>query len=100
MRRPFLFALLMLAGFVLPASATTFYVRPDGGTRYTVNASDGQCDGKADASYASTGGTGRNQHCAFSDWRLMYDDLHSYGQLNWAMAGGSFGWHITLQSAP
>ena len=85
MRGRLVFALLLLAGFALPVSATTFYVRPDGGTRYTVNASAGQCDGKTDAAYP---GTGVNQHCAFNDWRLMYDDLHSYGQLNWAMAGG------------
>jgi hypothetical protein len=52
----------------------TWYVRPDGGTRFSSNVATGQCDGTADASYASTGGTGTNQHCAFNDVRLLWSD--------------------------
>ncbi len=67
--------------------ATTWYVRADGGSRYTANAPQGQCDGKADAAYS---GSGVNQHCAFGDYRYLWDD-HSYGNTNrnnWAIAGG------------
>lgn len=53
---------------------TTWYVRSDGGTRYSSNVTAGQCDGKADVSYASTGGTGVNQHCAFNDVRYLWAD--------------------------
>jgi hypothetical protein len=52
----------------------TWYVRPDGGTRYSSNVTAGQCDGTADVSYASTGGTGANQHCAFNDVRFFWSD--------------------------
>ena len=52
--------------------ATTWYVRPDGGTRYSSTfAKDGQCDGKADAKYP---GSGVNQHCAFKDVRNLWTD--------------------------
>ena len=64
---------------------TTWYVRPDGGTRYSVNATAGQCDGKADAPYS---GSGVNQHCAFNDYRFLWDDQHSYGVTKWVIAGG------------
>ena len=48
MRNRFLW--LLLAVFVaLPLSGETWYVRPDGGTRYSAAAHGGQCDGKADA---------------------------------------------------
>ncbi len=66
---------------------TTWYVRSDGGTRYSANAPKGQCDGQADASYASTGGTGVNQHCAFGDYRYLWDD-QSYGNNAWVISGG------------
>jgi hypothetical protein len=55
-------------------TGNTWYVRPDGGTRYSSNVTSGQCDGTADVSYASTGGTGTNQHCAFNDVRLLWSD--------------------------
>ncbi|MEO6983625.1 MAG: Ig domain-containing protein, partial [Edaphobacter sp.] len=45
---------------------TTWYIRSDGGTRYSANRPDGQCDGQGDTAY---GGTGTNQHCAFNDFR-------------------------------
>ncbi len=50
---------------------TTWYVRPDGGTRYSSNVTAGQCDGMADAPYS---GSGVNQHCAFNDVRMLYTD--------------------------
>ncbi len=56
------------------STGTTWYVRQDGGTRYSSNVTIGQCDGLADASYASTGGTGVNQHCAFNDIRYLWQD--------------------------
>jgi hypothetical protein len=50
---------------------TTWYVRPDGGTRYSSLATAGQCDGKGDAAYP---GSGVNQHCAFNDVRYFWQD--------------------------
>jgi hypothetical protein len=67
-----------------PGPGTTWYIRPDGGTRYSANAASGQCDGKHDAAYP---GSGTNQPCAFSDFRYMWDD-QSYGNDAWVMAGG------------
>lgn len=69
---------------------TTWYVRPDGGTRYSAVMTSGQCDGKADAAYP---GTGTNQHCAFNDVRFLWQDgsyttgstFPGYG---WVIAGG------------
>jgi len=63
---------------------TTWYIRPDGGTRYSANLTSGQCDGKADVAYS---GTGTNQHCAFNDYRYLWDDW-SYGKRAWVIAGG------------
>ncbi len=64
---------------------TTWYIRPDGGTRYSANATRGQCDGKGDAPYS---GTGVNQHCAFNDYRYLWDDRASYGVSKWVISGG------------
>jgi hypothetical protein len=61
--------LLMCAS--LPLFGTTWYVRPDGGTRFSANIASGQCDGKADAPYP---GSGVNKHCAFKDVRLFWQD--------------------------
>lgn len=59
--------LLALALFLTstPAWATIYYVRTDGGTST-------QCTGTTNVSYASTGGTGTAQACAFSHpaWAL------------------------------
>ena len=63
---------------------TTWYIRPDGGTRYSSNQPTGQCDGKGDNAYS---GSGTNQHCAFSDYRYLWDD-QSYGNSAWVIAGG------------
>lgn len=59
----------------LPAHAETWYVRADGGTR-------AQCDGKSDSAY-----TGKAKHCAFGDYRSLYDG-NEYGKLRWVIAGG------------
>lgn len=67
------------------ASATTWYIRADGGTRYSNHATSGQCDGQADAAYP---GKGVNQHCAFNDYRYMWDDQATYGAYNPAWQGG------------
>jgi hypothetical protein len=76
---------LLLAIMVsLPLSAETWYVRQDGGTRYSTRATTGQCDGKADAAYS---GSGTNQHCAFKDYRYLWDD-QSYNNDAWVIAGG------------
>jgi hypothetical protein len=81
-RRGLLSALFLL--FVaMPLCAETWYVRPDGGTRYSAKSTNGQCDGKSDAAYRP----GVNKHCAFNDFRLLWDDL-SYGNSAWAIAGG------------
>lgn len=66
-------------------SATTWYVRPDGGTRYSANVTSGQCDGKGDAAYS---GTGTNQHCAFNDFRYLAFDGTSATSGTWVIAGG------------
>ncbi len=63
---------------------TTWYIRADGGTRYSADQPTGQCNGKADAPY---GGTGVNQACAFNDFRWLYDS-HGYGNNAWVIAGG------------
>jgi hypothetical protein len=68
----------------LPLFGETWYVRHDGGTRYSANARKGQCDGKADAAYR---GSGTNQHCAFKDYRYLWDD-QSYNNDAWVIAGG------------
>ncbi len=63
---------------------TTWYIRSDGGTRYSANQTAGQCDGKADVKYS---GSGTNQHCAFKDPRYLWDD-QSYGNDAWVITGG------------
>lgn len=55
----------------LPLFATTWYVRPDGGTRYAQKVPTGQCDGLGDKAYP---GKGSNQHCAFKDVRSLWTD--------------------------
>ena len=65
---------IIVAAAAPAGPGNTWYVRPDGGTRWTAGMSSGQCDGTADVSYASTGGTGTNQHCAFNDIRYLWTD--------------------------
>jgi Putative Ig domain len=81
---------------------TTWYIRPDGGTRYSANQTKGQCDGKADTAYS---GSGTDQHCAFKDPRYLWDD-QSYGNYAWVIAGGDTviirggPWRIGFDAAP
>ncbi len=81
---------LLLASIILllcaaaPASATTWYIRADGGTRWSPKVPTGQCDGKTDAPHK---GSGTNGHCAFNDYRFLWDDK-SYGNNGWVIAGG------------
>ena len=80
--------LILLLVSATPMLATTWYVRKDGGTRYSEHARSGQCDGKGDAAYP---GKGVNQHCAFGDYRYLYDDQHTYpapAPSSWAISGG------------
>jgi Putative Ig domain len=64
----------------------TWFVRPDGGTRYSASMPTGQCDGLADVAY---GGTGTDQHCAFNDFRYLWDDDSGLvGAGAWVIAGG------------
>lgn len=58
-----------------PGAQNTWYVRPDGGTRYSSNVPTGQCDGLGDAAYP---GSGTNQHCAFNDVRYFWTDNGTY----------------------
>jgi hypothetical protein len=80
---------IVVSAAVPVGPGTTWYVRPDGGTRYSSGVPSGQCNGKFDVSYAATGGTGTNQNCAFSDFRYMWDDESgSVGAGTWVIAGG------------
>jgi hypothetical protein len=80
-------SIVVAAAQAPPGPGTTWFIRSDGGTRYSANVPTGQCDGLADVAY---GGTGTNQHCAFNDFRYMWDDDSGvYGaNANWVIAGG------------
>jgi hypothetical protein len=83
-RRVLWLLLVMLVS--MPLFGKTWFVRPDGGTRYSSNVTSGQCDGKTDAPY---GGKGTNQHCAYNDFRYLWDDdSGGVGQGAWVIAGG------------
>lgn len=75
----------------------TWYVRPDGGTRYTAArialGLSGQCNGLADAPYP---GTGVNQPCAFNDYRFLWDD-QTPGNSAWVINGGDT---VLLEGGP
>jgi hypothetical protein len=80
----------LLGCVCLPLHGTTWYVRSDGGTRFSANVPTGQCDGKTDAAY--TGG-GKNQHCAFKEVRFLwsdgsYTDGTKFPGWGWIGAGG------------
>ena len=70
-----------------PAS-TTWYVRPDGGPRDSparrASGLPSICDGQADAAPV---GTAQGQHCAFNDYRFLWDD-QTYNNSAWVIAGG------------
>jgi hypothetical protein len=75
---------LLLLLVALPLCGETWYVRHDGGTRYSNTAKMGECDGKSDARYP---GKGVDQLCAFNDVRSMWMD-GGYGNSAWVMRGG------------
>lgn len=71
-------------------AAQTWYVRPNGGTRFSTNVTSGQCDGLGDADYP---GSGTNQHCAFKDVRYFtqdgsFTDGSTFPGWGWIGAGG------------
>ena len=73
-----------------PATNNTWYVRPDGGTRYSSNVTTGQCNGLGDAPYP---GTGIDQNCAFNDVRMLwtdctYADGNHFPAWGWLPVGG------------
>ncbi len=75
---------------IAPSSGTgkTWYVRTDGGTRYSTRMLQGQCDGMSDVAYP---GSGVNQHCAFGDVRFLWQD-GSYTVSNAQSAFPAYGW--------
>jgi hypothetical protein len=75
---------LLWAAVALPLSATTWFVRADGGTRASSATTTGQCDGRADAAYP---GSGKSQHCAFNDVRYLWMN-GAYGNSAWVISGG------------
>lgn len=80
----------LMNGCKAKANHSTWYVRQDGGTRYTVNKTDGQCSGLVDAPYS---GSGVNQPCAFRDIRYLWADGKyatgpSFPAWGWIGAGG------------
>ena len=84
------FALILVIFFsAIAAHAATWYVRPDGGTRYSASLPTGQCNGKADAPYP---GTGVNQPCAFNDVRFLWATgkytVSAGPDWSWVGAGG------------
>jgi hypothetical protein len=81
-------AITLAAAPQAPVAGTTWYVRPDGGSRFSKNMFLGQCDGKGDAPYP---GLGVNQHCAFSDVRFLWQD-GSYTTDNTQASFPSYGW--------
>ena len=86
-------ACLALVFLVCPALfGSTWYVRPDGGTRYTKTNPAGQCDGTADAAFS---GSGTDRHCAFKDVRFLWtdgsyttDQTGADGKWKWIGSGG------------
>jgi hypothetical protein len=63
---------------------TAWFIRPDGGTRYSANVTTGQCNGTDDAPYP---GTGVDQNCAYNDVRYLWSD-NSGAPNAWVIAGG------------
>jgi hypothetical protein len=52
-------------------SGQTWYVNGGGGTRFSVNQPNGQCNGTSPSAYP---GVGTNQNCAFKDIRSLWTD--------------------------
>jgi hypothetical protein len=77
--------------YTVGTGAQTWYIRQDGAGRYDAarvaagfTGSAIGCDGLGDVAYP---GSGTNQHCAFGDFRFLYDD-QTYGNRAWVAAGG------------
>jgi hypothetical protein len=94
MNFPFLRALLYftLLSSIASSAQTSWFVRPDGGSRFSKANPNGKCDGKADSAYP---GRGHNQHCAFNDVRWLWTDGSYTTDPNagapkwgWIIAGG------------
>ena len=83
----------MIAPAMASAAPTTWYVRADGGTRYSLTNQNGQCNGTADAAYP---GNGVNQPCALSDPRFLYSD-GTGAAFQWAISGGDV---VLLRGGP
>jgi hypothetical protein len=75
---------IAIAAAQASSGGTTWFVRPDGGTRYSANVANGQCNGRYDAPYP---GSGVNQNCAFNDVRYLWSD-NSSAPTAWVIAGG------------
>ena len=75
---------IIVAAEAATTAGTTWFVRPDGGTRYDANVPTGQCNGTSDTAYS---GTGVNQNCAFSSVQYLYAD-GTYGVSQWIISGG------------
>jgi hypothetical protein len=69
-------------------SSTTWYVRPDGGPRDSPGRRAAGlpsiCDGQADAAPV---GAAQGQHCAFNDYRFLWDD-QTFNNDAWVITGG------------
>lgn len=99
--------LLITLFYSSTAFATTWYVRPDGGTRYDSAQVGvitlGQCDGLGDASYVSTGAL-TNQHwvagTAYAINTYITDNNGNYEKVTTAGTAGSTlpSWPTTVPS--
>jgi Chitobiase/beta-hexosaminidase C-terminal domain len=72
---------------ITAATSQTWYVNGVGGTRYSVNQANGQCNGKSAAAYP---GSGVNQNCAFNDIRYLWTDGTT--TTNPAAGAPAWGW--------
>lgn len=101
----FLLTYLIGASQALAPTNHTWYVRADGAPHYSSAIASlswrgldvkHTCDGMHDAPWPAVGtlnvlgavSTGDNQPCAIDDFRWLYDDQGSYGQLKWIISGG------------
>ena len=77
-------SLIVAAGATTTGPGQTWFVRPDGGSRFSANVPTGQCNGQYDAAYP---GSGTDQNCAFSSVQYLYTD-GTYGVSQWIINGG------------
>jgi hypothetical protein len=75
---------IIVAAEETTGSGQTWFIRPDGGTRFSANVPTGQCNGTEDAPYP---GSGVDQNCAFNDVRYLWSD-NSGAQNAWVINGG------------